>query len=141
MGRPREFDVERALDRALDVFWRNGYEGASIADLTAAMGINPPSLYAAFGNKEGLFLAALEATYIVGPVVARAKRIVVSLSDGTELVIPTIAPPHGLASNVRFYVRLMPCKSVRVRHIVGVDAGGRTVASIQLRPLGPRITC
>ena len=48
------------LDRALDVFWRKGYEGASICDLTAAMGINPPSLYAAFGNKEGLFRKALD---------------------------------------------------------------------------------
>jgi AcrR family transcriptional regulator len=60
MGRPREFDIERALDRALEVFWRNGYEGASIASLTEAMGINPPSLYAAFGNKEGLFRRALD---------------------------------------------------------------------------------
>lgn len=60
IGRPREFDIEQALDKALEVFWRNGYEGATIADLTEAMGINPPSLYAAFGNKEALFRKALE---------------------------------------------------------------------------------
>jgi AcrR family transcriptional regulator len=60
IGRPRAFDKDQALDRALDVFWRKGYEGASICDLTAAMGINPPSLYAAFGNKEGLFCKALD---------------------------------------------------------------------------------
>ncbi len=59
-GRPRTFDEERALDAALGVFWRSGYQGASLADLTHAMGISKPSLYAAFGNKEHLYLAALE---------------------------------------------------------------------------------
>ena len=60
MGRPREFDADAALDQAMEVFWRHGYEGATIAQLTEAMGINPPSLYAAFGNKEGLLKAALD---------------------------------------------------------------------------------
>jgi AcrR family transcriptional regulator len=65
-GRPREFDVEKALDRALQVFWRKGYEGATLPDLTRAMGINRPSLYAAFGSKEGLFRRALDR-YAEGP--------------------------------------------------------------------------
>lgn len=60
MGRPRSFDLDKALDQALEVFHRNGYEGASVAELTEAMGINPPSLYAAFGNKEALFRRALD---------------------------------------------------------------------------------
>lgn len=60
MGRPREFDVEKALDAALCVFWRKGYEGASYTDLTQATGVERPALYAAFGNKENLFLRAFE---------------------------------------------------------------------------------
>ncbi|MCC5453100.1 MULTISPECIES: TetR/AcrR family transcriptional regulator [Gammaproteobacteria] len=60
VGRPRAFDTDTALEKALEVFWRRGYDGTSLADLTEAMGINKPSLYAAFGNKEQLFLKAIE---------------------------------------------------------------------------------
>jgi AcrR family transcriptional regulator len=66
VGRPRNFDVDKALDRALAVFWRKGYEGTSLPDLTKAMGINRPSLYAAFGNKEALFRRAI-VRYSEGP--------------------------------------------------------------------------
>lgn len=66
-GRPREFDKERVLDKALHVFWERGYEGTSLSDLTEAMGINRPSLYAAFGNKEELFRLALDRYVEKGP--------------------------------------------------------------------------
>ena len=74
-GRPLSFDREAALDKAMHVFWEHGYEAASIADLTAAMGITPPSLYTAFGDKAHLFLEAIEA-YGKGPggFGARARR-------------------------------------------------------------------
>ena len=59
-GRPRTFDTEKALEAAMKVFWRQGYEGASVSELTKAMGINSPSLYAAFGSKDQLFKAVLD---------------------------------------------------------------------------------
>lgn len=59
-GRPRSFDRDKALGRAMHVFWKQGYEATSVNDLTRAMHINPPSLYAAFGDKEHLYLEALE---------------------------------------------------------------------------------
>jgi len=58
-GRPRGFDRDVALRRAMELFWRHGYEGVSMAELTAAMGIAAPSLYAAFGGKEALFREAI----------------------------------------------------------------------------------
>lgn len=60
-GRPRAFDRDQALNLALELFWRHGFEGTSTAQLTAAMGISPPSLYAAFGSKEALFREAVAA--------------------------------------------------------------------------------
>ncbi|MFF3223341.1 TetR/AcrR family transcriptional regulator [Nocardia suismassiliense] len=58
-GRPRAFDRTEVLRRAMEVFWEHGYEGSSMSDLTSAMGINSPSLYAAFGGKEALFREAV----------------------------------------------------------------------------------
>jgi len=65
-GRPRLFDTEKALDQALKVFWQKGYEGTTLPDLTRAMRINRPSLYAAFGNKQSLFKKILHR-YNTGP--------------------------------------------------------------------------
>jgi len=65
-GRPLSFDRDQALEKAMHVFWQRGYEAASVAELTAAMGITAPSLYTAFGDKEHLFLAAIER-YANGP--------------------------------------------------------------------------
>ena len=59
-GRPRGFEREVALERAMEVFWRHGYEGTSLAELTKAMGINAPSLYAAFQSKEDLYMEAID---------------------------------------------------------------------------------
>jgi AcrR family transcriptional regulator len=60
MARARVFDVDKAIETATELFWRNGYERTSLADLTTAMGITPPSFYFAFGSKEGLFKRVLE---------------------------------------------------------------------------------
>ncbi|NRA15498.1 MAG: TetR/AcrR family transcriptional regulator [Oceanospirillaceae bacterium] len=73
-GRHRTFDKDTALDQAMQVFWVNGYPGTSLADLTHAMGINKPSLYSAFGNKEKLYKSALER-YVQKHGVIHAKHL------------------------------------------------------------------
>ncbi|WP_326949208.1 TetR/AcrR family transcriptional regulator [Amycolatopsis sp. NBC_01307] len=92
IGRPRGFDADAALGRAMAVFWEQGYEGASLADLTAAMGITKTSMYAAFGNKEDLFRKVLER-YEQGPAayVARALRQPTAREVATTFLAGSVA--------------------------------------------------
>ena len=101
-GRPRAFDVDRALEKALLLFWRKGYEGASLSDLTQAMGINRPSLYAAFGDKEALFRKALDR-YTTGPAayvqkaldLPKARDVVERLLRGAVELLSEPSTPQG----------------------------------------------
>ncbi len=101
-GRPAQFDQDQALDQALHLFWTHGYEGTSMAELTEALGINKPSLYAAFGNKETLFRKAL-AKYLSGPAAyvasamhaATAKEVVTTLLNNAVEVMTDPATPCG----------------------------------------------
>jgi AcrR family transcriptional regulator len=102
MGRPREFNFDEALDRALEVFWRKGYEGTSIPDLTEAMGINRPSLYAAFGNKESLFNKVLDRYAEKSGIHVRealneptAQGVVEKILRGTIELLSNPRHPHG----------------------------------------------
>jgi AcrR family transcriptional regulator len=79
MARPRSFDPDEALDRARDVFWRQGFQGTSLDDITAATGVAKPSLYAAFGDKNALFLKVLDRYH--ERIVANAALI---LSEGSS---------------------------------------------------------
>lgn len=81
-GRPRDFDREAALESAMETFWRLGYESASLTDLKAAMGINSPSLYAAFGNKETLFAEAV--TFYLNKYGTYRERALTAASTARE---------------------------------------------------------
>src|SRR5438132_8918375 len=101
-GRPRAFDPDAALDRAMHVFWDKGYEGASLSQLTRAMRINRPSLYAAFGNKAELFRKVLDR-YMDGPVgyfgkalaAPKARSVVEEIFFGTARMADDPTIPAG----------------------------------------------
>src|SRR5262245_55716229 len=100
-GRPRAFDLDSALDQALRTFWEKGYEGSSLTDLTKAMGINRPSLYAAFGNKEELFRRAL-ARYLSGPASFFRKALEASTGKGVvEKLMRGAVEVHTCPGNPR----------------------------------------
>jgi len=102
LGRPRAFDSDAALDRAMHVFWAKGYEGASLSNLTRAMRINRPSLYAAFGNKHQLFRKALDR-YMDGPLAwfgnalatQKARDVVKQIFLGTATMAANRRVPAG----------------------------------------------
>ena len=102
MGRPREFSEAAALDAAMRVFWEKGYEGASLDDLTHAMGINRSSLYASFGDKEELFNRVI-AHYAEGPVAfidealqqPTARAVVENLLRSTVSFLGDPSHPRG----------------------------------------------
>ena len=107
MGRPREFDIEKAIDTASELFWRKGYEGTSLSDLTGAIGITPPSFYFAFKSKEALFKQVVnryqcvhlgffaEALNQTTPL-AVAERMLYGLADAFT---SKLHPPGCLALN------------------------------------------
>jgi TetR/AcrR family transcriptional regulator, transcriptional repressor for nem operon len=98
MGRPREFDVEAALDRATELFWQRGYEGTSVQDLVDALGVNRASLYATFGDKAQLFDAVLD----------RYEGWV------SESVGRALAPPAAGAEAIRaYFAALIPSATRR----------------------------
>src|SRR5215469_4162212 len=101
-GRPREFDTEKALELATSLFWRKGYEGTSLSDLTETLGITRPSLYAAFGNKEALFRTILkryEASVVTYRPTAlnapTAKAVAQELLEGAANLFGDKSKPAG----------------------------------------------
>ena len=131
LGRPRAFDADVALDRAMHVFWANGYEGASLSYLTRAMRINRPSLYAAFGNKEQLFRKVLDR-YMNGPVAwfgkalaaPKARDVVEQMFLGTARMAEDSRIPAGCL----LVQGALACGSASARKEVGARRAAGEVA-------------
>jgi len=119
-GRPREFCVDHALAQALRVFWEKGYEGTSLTDLTEAMGITRPSLYAAFGNKEALFRKTLdlyerEKLAYVGRALAQptARGVAEVMLRGAVENATSLNEPHGCLGVIASVACGEEAKSIR----------------------------
>jgi AcrR family transcriptional regulator len=133
LGRPRAFDPDTALERAMHVFWAKGYEGASLSNLTRAMRINRPSLYSAFGNKEQLFRKALDR-YMDGPVAwfgkalaaPKARDVVEQIFRGTVMMAENPRVPSGCL----LVQGALACGSASARKEV---AARRAAAEVALR--------
>jgi AcrR family transcriptional regulator len=99
-GRPRAFDRDAALDAAMRLFWTRGYEATSVADLAAAMRINPPSLYAAFGDKKRLFLEAVDRYQAVeGAALMRAVTEARTAREAMARMLATAAEVYAAPCN------------------------------------------
>lgn len=91
-GRPREFNTEQALFQAMKLFWQQGYQGTSLDDLSKTMGVTKPSLYAAFGDKEQLFLKAFDRySQLYGGRVQQAVAAQTNIYQAVKAYLDTIA--------------------------------------------------
>ncbi|MFT3863380.1 MAG: TetR/AcrR family transcriptional regulator [Solirubrobacterales bacterium] len=147
-GRPPSHDREEALARALDLFWEQGYEATSIADLTAATGMAPPSLYAAFGSKGGLFEEVVELyAREHRAFMARALAEEPTLRAGIERMLREAAAAYTLPDHPRGCLVIsaaVNCDSPEVRESLrrmratGVRRLQRVIAAaIEAGELGP----
>ena len=133
-GRPREFCVDEALAQALRVFWEKGYEGTSLNDLTEAMGITRPSLYAAFGNKESLFRKALdlyekEKLAYIGQALAQptARKVAETMLRGSVDNVMSSDEPHGCIGVITSVACGPESQSVREDVVKRGEAGKRAL--------------
>jgi AcrR family transcriptional regulator len=133
-GRPREFCVEQALAQALRLFWERGYEGTSLTDLTDAMHITRPSLYAAFGNKESLFRKALDLyereklSYIRRALEQpTARQVAETMLRGSVDNVMSSDEPHGCIGVITSVACGPESQSVREEVVKRGEAGKRAL--------------